>query len=259
MIMKEITSIHNPVIQSMRALEKPKARREAGLFLIEGRKMAAEAMAAGLLRTLIVERGREEDYEELIASAETSGECVLVSAQVMQTLSSAKTPQGVMCAARIPDQPERLEGGLLCALDAVQDPGNLGTILRTLDAAGFGGVLLGEGCADPYGPKALRATMGSIFRVPIRQTSLPDELEALRRSGYAIAATELGGEDFFEACPSDPAVLVIGNEGNGISDAVRAQATHHLALPMRGGAESLNAAVAAGIMIYEMARRPKGV
>ena len=137
----------------------------------------------------------------------------------------------------------------------MQDPGNVGTILRTADAAGFDGAILGPGCADLYGAKTLRATMGSVFRVPVLPTNdLPGTLEAMKREGYAVAATELGGQDFYACCPRGKAILVIGSEGQGISKPVRDAATHHLALPMRGGAESLNAAVAAGIMIYEMAR-----
>ena len=144
---------------------------------------------------------------------------------------------------------------LIVALDQVQDPGNVGTILRTADAAGFDGAILGPGCADLYGAKTLRATMGSVFRVPVLPTNdLPGTLEAMKREGYAVAATELGGQDFYACCPRGKAILVIGSEGQGISKPVRGAATHHLALPMRGGAESLNAAVAAGIMIYEMAR-----
>ena len=112
-----------------------------------------------------------------------------------------------------------------------------------------------RGCADLYGAKALRATMGSVFRVPVKRAgNLERELEEMKARGYAVAATELGGDDFYAGCPRTRAVLVIGSEGHGVSSAVRRVATHHLALPMRGGAESLNAAVAAGIMIYEMAR-----
>ena len=141
-------------------------------------------------------------------------------------------------------------------MDGVQDPGNVGTILRTADAAGFDGALLSGACADLYSAKTLRATMGSVFRVPTRRTDdLPAALTVMRESGYAVVATELGGADFYAHCPHEKCVLVIGSEGRGVSPEVRAVATHHLALPMRGGAESLNAAVAAGIMIYEMARK----
>ena len=254
--MKEITSVHNPQVAALRELQRPRARRESGLFLAESAKMVAEALSLSLCRTLVVEMGRAQEYAAMIAQAEDARcEVLLVSRAVMDALSEAKTPQGVVCTVAIRPEPERLTGRRIAALDGVQDPGNVGTILRTADAAGFDGVLLGSGCADLYGAKTLRATMGSIFRVPTRRTDdLAGELAAMRAQGYAIAATELGGEDFYAGCPRGSCVLVIGSEGRGVSPDVRAAATHHLALPMRGGAESLNAAVAAGIMIYEMAR-----
>ena len=200
---------------------------------------------------------RQEDYADLIAMAEENGcEVLLVTGAIMQAVSEQKTPQGVCCTVAIPEEPQQIGGRLIVAMDGVQDPGNVGTILRTADAAGFDGALLSGACADLYSAKTLRATMGSVFRVPAKRTDdLPAALEELKAQGYAIVATELGGADFYANCPHDKAVLVIGSEGNGVSQAVRGCATHHLALPMRGGAESLNAAVAAGIMIYEMARK----
>ena len=254
--MKEITSVHNPRLAALRELQRPRARRESGLFLAESAKMVAEALSLSLCRTLVVENGRAQEYAAMIAQAEDAHcEVLLVSRAVMDALSEAKTPQGVACTVAIRPEPPMLTGRCIAALDGVQDPGNVGTILRTADAAGFDGVLLGSGCADLYSAKTLRATMGSVFRVPTRRTDdLAGELMAMRARGYAVAATELGGEDFYAGCPRGQCVLVIGSEGRGVSQAVRDAATHHLALPMRGGAESLNAAVAAGIMIYEMAR-----
>ena len=254
--MKEITSVHNPQIQSLRELQKARARREQGLFLAESMKMVREAIALGLCKTLIVDTKRSEEYAGFIADAKAQGgDILLVTSAILQALSEQKTPQGVMCTVKIPAQPQQLGGRLLVAMDGVQDPGNVGTILRTADAAGFDGALLSSACADLYSAKTLRATMGSVFRVPVRRVDdLPAALEELKARGYAIVATELGGADFYAHCPHENAVLVIGSEGQGISAEVRAVATHHLALPMRGGAESLNAAVAAGIMIYEMAR-----
>ena len=253
---KEITSVHNPQIQQLRELQKAKARREQGLFLAESMKMVREAIELSLCRTLIVEEKRREEYADMMAKAQEKGcEVLLVTPAILQTLSEQKTPQGIMCTVEIPAQPQRLCGRLLVAMDGVQDPGNVGTILRTADAAGFDGALLSSACADLFGSKTLRATMGSVFRVPVmRVNDLPAALEELKARGYAVVATELGGEDFYTHCPHENAVLVIGSEGRGVSPEVRAAATHHLALPMRGGAESLNAAVAAGIMIYEMAR-----
>lgn len=254
--MKEITSVHNPQIMAIRELQKARARREQGLFLTDSVKMVREALALSICRTLIVEEKRREEYGEWITAAQEQGcEILLVTQTIMQVISEAKTPQGICCTAEILPQRERLDGQLIVAMDGVQDPGNVGTILRTADAAGFDGALLSGACADLYSAKTLRATMGSIFRVPtLRTENLPAALEEMKARGYAIVATELGGVDFYANCPHENAVLVIGSEGHGVSEAVRAVATHHLALPMRGGAESLNAAVAAGIMIYEMAR-----
>lgn len=254
--MKEIASVHNPAVLALRELQKARARREQGLFLCESAKMVREALALSLCRALIVERGREADYAPEIERAQAQGaDVLLVAPAVMLALSEAKTPQGIAATAAIRPEPERLTGSRIVAMDGVQDPGNVGTILRTADAAGFDGALLSDACADLYGAKTLRATMGSVFRVPTRRTAaLAAELAAMREAGYAIVATELGGADFYANCPHERCVLVIGSEGHGVSEAVRAEATHHLALQMRGGAESLNAAVAAGIMIYEIAR-----
>ena len=254
--MKEITSVKNPQIQAIRELQKARNRRETGLFLAESMKMVREALALHLCHTLIVDAKRQEEYRALIGEAEADGcEVLLVTEAIMQAVSEQKTPQGICCTVAIPDEPQALSGNLIVAMDGVQDPGNVGTILRTADAAGFDGALLGAGCADLYGSKTLRATMGSVFRVPVKRTDdLAASLEVMKACGYAVVATELGGEDFYTHCPHEKAVLVIGSEGRGVSQAVRDAATHHLALPMRGGAESLNAAVAAGIMIYEMAR-----
>ena len=254
--MKQISSIHNPAVLALRELQRAKGRRERGEFLCESAKMVREALALGLCRSLIVEQGREADYASECAQAQQRNlPVLLVTSPVMQAISEAKTPQGIAATVAIPPAPDGLRGNLLVALDGVQDPGNVGTILRTADAAGFEGALLSDACADLYSAKTLRATMGSVFRMPaLRTDALADALLALRNAGYAVVATELGGADFYEYCPHDRCVLVIGSEGQGVSAAVRGVATHHLALPMRGGAESLNAAVAAGIMMYEMAR-----
>ena len=254
--MKEITSVHNPQVQFLRDLQKAKNRRASGLFLAESMKMVREALALSLCRTLVVDEKRRQDYADLIETAQENGcEILLVTPAIMQAVSEQKTPQGVCCTVAIGEEPVQISGRLIVAMDGVQDPGNVGTILRTADAAGFDGAILSDACADLYSAKTLRATMGSVFRVPVKRTAdLPAELEKLKAQGYAVVATELGGADFYANCPHEKAVLVIGSEGRGVSPEVSAAATHHLALPMRGGAESLNAAVAAGIMIYEMAR-----
>ena len=247
-----ITSVHNPRILDMRRLDSPKARREAGSFLCEGTRMVEEAMLSGLCETLIL----REDAQDLMTLAGEKGvEILRVSERVMQSLCEAKTPQRACALCRMPEE-KKPEGNRILALDGVQNPGNVGTMMRTADAAGFDGVLLGPGCADPYSGKSIAASMGSLFHFPVARTQdLPGDLSYYAAHGLQVIASELGGEDFFEALPPSPCVLVIGSEGNGISAAVSSACTCHLALPMIGQAESLNAAVAAGIMMYEIARK----
>ena len=191
-MMKEITSVHNAAAQLLRELQKPRARREHGLFVCESAKMVGEAVALHLAQTLFVEKGREAEYAQMAAQAESMG-CALyvVSQAVMQAVSTAKTPQGIVCTAKIPEPPKTLTGKRIVALDGVQDPGNVGTILRTADAAGFDGAIFGPGCADLYGAKTLRATMGSVFRVPVMTT---ENLPETRRRGFLRALPARQGD-----------------------------------------------------------------
>ena len=248
--MEKITSVKNPLIASLRALKGAKARRETGLFLVEGETMLKEALASGLApRTLLT--------EEETPLAARFPEARLVTRGVLEAVCDTKTPQG-MCAAFVLPATAGLENApdILVALDGVQDPGNVGTIWRTADAAGFGGLLLGAGCADPYSPKVQRAAMGSGFRLPaIAAEPLAESLQTLRERGWKVFASALDGADFYARPEAgERFILVIGSEAHGISESVRAQADALVKLPMRGRAESLNAAVAAGIIMYELMR-----
>ena len=246
--MERITSLKNPKVQLWKSLKDRKGRRETGCFLVEGRKMVEEA----LVSSFGVEAG--------LVDAERAGEFALpqdipvttMPAHVLSAVCDTKTPQGIAAVVRL--HQAEISGGRLVALDGVQDPGNVGTIIRTADAAGLEGIILSEQCADVFSPKTLRATMGSIFRMPMVVTSdLPGYLTALREDGYSIISSQLDGEPFYQRSPvGEKFCLIIGNEGNGISDEVKATATHRVKLPMRGGAESLNAAIAAGIMMYDL-------
>lgn len=248
--MEKLTSVKNPLVASLRALKTAKARREAGMFVVEGETMLREALGCGLAPRVLL-------TEAETPLAARFPEARLVTRAVLEAVCDTKTPQG-MCASFDLPGARALEDApqTLVALDGVQDPGNVGTIWRTADAAGFGGLLLGANCADQYSPKVQRAAMGSGFRLPaIPAEPLSDALRTLRSRGYVVVASALDGEDFY-ARPEvgERFALVIGSEAHGISDAVRAQADMLVKLPMRGGAESLNAAVAAGIMMYEMMR-----
>ncbi len=250
-----LTSTSNEKVRAMKALSEGKVRKSTGLMRVEGRKMCYEAARELNVDTLFVDEEKLTEYRDLVDLCEAQGANVFpVTAHIIEAASEAKTPQDVVLSAKIPAL--QLKEGPLVALDGVQDPGNCGTILRTCDAAGFGGVLMGAGCADPYSPKGVRATMGSLFRTPIVQTNdLAALLNEKKQEGYAVLVSELHGQDFYarERLP-EKMILVIGSEGRGVSDAVMETATHRFKLPMAGGAESLNASVAAGILIYDIFR-----
>lgn len=248
--MEIITSNKNLRVMRWRSLNDRKGRRETGCFLAEGRKMTREALASGFpIEALLVEEGREREFD-----LPQDLPCYLLPSHVFASVCDTKTPQGI--AAVVHASPRPLSGSRLIALDDVQDPGNVGTILRTADAAGIDGVLLSAGCADIFSPKVLRATMGSVFRIGLQVTDdLPGELKKLREDGFAVISSQLDGEPFYQRQPvGERFCLIIGNEGNGISAACRAEATHRFRLPMRGGAESLNAGIAAGIMMYDLTK-----
>ena len=249
--MDRITSAKNPMIRALRALRDRKGREAAGRFLVEGEKMIDEALKCGLtLREALADEEHAAVAQRLL---DMGAKAAIVPRDLLETVCDTKTPQGVCASFDLPAPlpPERLPRRVV-ALDGVQDPGNAGTIWRTADAAGFEAILFGEGCADPLSPKVQRAAMGSGFRVPfLFSDDLPKTLLALAERGYAIVASDLQGEDFYaRPDPGERFILIIGSEARGISEATRRAATMRVKLPMRGGAESLNAAVAAGIMMY---------
>jgi len=248
--METITSLKNPKVQAWKSLNSKKGREEQHAFLVESPKMVQEALASGLKVNAVLLREDLAGNFDLPAGIPA----FVLPGHVFNSISETKTPQGVAAVLDLETKPAA--GPRLLALDGVQDPGNVGTIIRTADAAGFSGILFSRECADLFSPKVLRATMGSVFRLGFSfPPSLPESLEALKKKGYSVLSSQLDGEPFFERSHVAPSfVLVIGNEGNGVSDEVKAVATHRLCLPMRGGAESLNAAVAAGIMMYDLTR-----
>ena len=182
---------------------------------------------------------------------------VEVPGDLFQSLCDTKTPQGVLFLCRTPDltPPERLTGSRYLVLDGLQDPGNVGTIWRTADALGADGLILVNGCADPYSPKTVRATMGACFRLPVYETTAEELPGLLERSGLPLYATALR-EDTVDVRDTDlsRAAVVIGSEGRGISERMLELSGKTLKIPMRERCESLNAAVAATVVLWEMAR-----
>ena len=248
--MELISSVRNPRVLAWKSLREKKGREENCSFLVEGAKMVGEALSSDFEIQAVLLR---EDQVSFFGIPDHIPVFIL-SESAFSAVTDTRTPQGI--AAVLSRRVQPLRGNRFVALDAVQDPGNVGTIIRTADAAGFDGVILSPECADLFSPKVLRSTMGSIFRMSF---SFPEDLCAslvqFREQGYSLLSSQLDGEPFFErSAVSSSFILIIGNEGNGISEPVKSAATHHLRLPMRGGAESLNAAVAAGIMMYDLTR-----
>lgn len=239
-----LESRSNPVVKATRALLNAKARHESGLHLIEGDKLVLDAIASGAgVETLLIEQGHPFD-------APAGQNVYAVTRSVLESVCDSRTPQGVAAVVRTPDQtvPDRLDGALLVLLDGVQDPANVGAIIRSADAFGASGVLLSPACADAYAPKALRAAMGSTYHLPIWRGDLLMALETLASDGFTPICGHLKG---VETVPkhSGRVALVIGSEGSGVSDAV-ADRCRKMRLSMYGKAESLNASVAAGILLY---------
>lgn len=248
-----IESTRNETIKLTRTLSLGKGRKEQGRHFIEGEKLVREAIASG---ADLIDVFLESGYTELDQILNNKAVRVhQVSRTVMESLSNTKTPQRVCATIRTPDltPPEIYPAGLIVALDRVQDPGNLGTILRTADAFGAKGLLLGEGCADPFAPKTLRAAMGSHYHLPVWQAELKRELTKLANKAVPLICGHLNGTETLpqikQAC-----VLVIGNESRGVSDEI-AEICIKFKINMAGMAESLNASVAAAILIYEISKQ----
>jgi TrmH family RNA methyltransferase len=245
-----ITSTKNDMVKSARRLKLKKGRAETGLFLVEGAKCVGELIThrPHEINTLFVSG---DAFENVVLAAQKAGAKICrVSDGVMEAICDCKTPQGIAATAKLPvgqcDSP-----GFIVALDHVQDPSNLGTIIRTADAGGASCVVLSQECADPYAPKAVRASMGSLFHLPVMTADLKQYLRSLLDAGYEIAGAHLDGQteyrlDWRKTC------LVIGNESHGLSSDVKSLTTQLIKIPMFGKAESLNAAVAAGILIYKI-------
>jgi len=255
-----ITSPSNNNIKRIKSLMMKKFRDSEKLFVAEGRKMVAEALLSDYEVEMLV---LSESFSgSLPVDAEEKGiKRIVVKDGLFDSLSDTQTPQGILAVAKQKSFELKAEiknaRSFLVILDGVKDPGNLGTIIRTVDAAGGNGVVLINDCVDPYNPKAVRSTMGSIFRVPVFQADDAGAvLDELIHSGYHIAASHLNGSNVFTwAGGFDKTALIIGSESHGISMTSENKAHSLIKIPMVGGAESLNASVAAGILIYEIFRK----
>lgn len=254
----ELTSRKNDTVRRFKELARDKKLRdEMGVFVAEGDHLCGEAVSCGLeiVTALYTEKAREkypQAVEKLIAAAESSA---VISQDIAEYISDTKAPQGLFAEIRRSEFSQPADGRLVI-LDGVQDPGNVGTIIRTAEAFGIAGVLLSPKCADILSPKVLRASMGSVFRLPCILCDVPQAVTELREKGYAVygsmldeTAQKLGDIRF-----GTKAAVVIGSEGGGITEETKAACTGGLYIPITG-AESLNAAAAATVMIWELSKQ----
>ncbi len=259
--MERISSIKNERIAAYRKLSDRSGRQEQGLFIVEGPKLAGEALASGLVpqELLFTEAFQGQ---ELLAQARASGCAVTeVAPHILERLSDTKAPQPLLCICKLPAPRLSLPAGARfgLVLDALRDPGNVGTMLRSAEAFGMDFVLTWEG-ADPYQPKVVRAAAGALFRIPlICANSAEDGLNLLEAAGFSLyaATLEAGSLPVHQTHFQAPCALLIGNEGSGINPAVRARCGHALHLPMMGQTESLNASIAAAVLMWELSRKQR--
>ena len=238
-----ITSKSNPIIKDIVKLNDKKYRREAGLYLVEGIKPVNECIAAGCKVEKVI------CTEKLSANYANS---IVVSDDVFGSISSEKTPQGVISVVKIPNLSLKSPKNSCILLDRLQDPGNLGTIIRTANAAGYKEIYL-INCTDPYSPKAVRASMSGIFFTEVYQGSEEEILNTLR--DVPMISADMHGENIFGFQPPERFCLCIGNEGSGISDVIKNNSGYTVKIPMTENCESLNAAVSAGIAMYVLKER----
>ena len=251
-----IISTSNPKVKDViRLRDKSSERRARGLFIAEGRRMAEEIPAELLEALFVAESFRAEDWRGASLSLPFVER---VSDAVMAKMADTVTPQGILAVVRQQQTglDELEKGGLILLLDRIQDPGNLGTIIRTAEACGADGILCDAETADRYSPKVVRSTMGALFRVPVTvAVDLEQALYQLKDRGYTAFAAHLqGSEDYRRVKWPRKTVLMIGNEANGLSEKMTACADSRVIIPMKGNVESLNASVAAALLMFEWRR-----
>ena len=261
-VSRVITSLTNPLIKDIRALEMRKVRQEAGLFVVEGLKLVADAIENGWPIRILVHRSGEDKpmlARAIQATGRAGGDVLEVTSDILEKLSRRDNPQTVIGVFE-----QRLEkltdvtikgAALWIGLDRVRDPGNLGTIIRTADAVGAEGVMLIGDTTDPFGLEATRATMGSIFNVRLAAGPMDAFLSWRKSFKGRVTGTHLAGtHDYRDVDYAGPNLLLMGNEQQGLPDELAEVCNNLVKIPMRGQADSLNLAVATGVMLFEMAR-----
>lgn len=261
-----IESVSNKKIKRIqKLLTNARFRRQEQAFAVEGWKMTAEALSHGLVRSVYLSANCCQEWEERLAAGDmaSSGnvpDVEIVADKCFREISDTVSPQGILSVVHMPQYDRNdvfsSENAAVLCLEDIQDPGNLGTMLRTAEGAGMAAVILSKGCVDLFNPKVVRSTMGALFRVPyLICEDMSTEVERLKMDDFSIYAAHLKGVcDYTEENYEGRVGIVIGNEAKGLSDRVTEQADRLVKIPMEGKLESLNAAVSAALLMYEVHR-----
>ena len=257
----EITGLQNPVVKAAAELKQKKYRQQQGLFLAEGLRTVEEAVRYGAVQSIFYTAIEDERTRAVLEEAAAKQvKLICVSEAVLKKIADTETPQGVIAVCEMGKfsvEDLLATGQMLLVLDRVGDPGNIGTMLRTADAAGLGGLVLLKGSADICAPKTVRASMGSLFHLPVVSGVSEAELvSSARKAGYELLVTCLDGADnLYKADLRGRLAFVMGNEANGVTDSLLEAADKRVFIPMQGRAESLNVAMAAGVVMFEALRQ----
>jgi TrmH family RNA methyltransferase len=257
-----ITSPHNEQVKRWKKLNTRKGRAQERALLIEGEHLLLEAArASAQFEAVLVNRDKEEIYQRIKGELPTDAPVYELASAVFATLVDTETPQGLAAVITAPVWPRDVwldkEGDLtVLLLDAVQDPGNLGTIIRTAQAAGVDSILLGKGTVDPFNAKVVRSAMGALFRMPLIQIDLAEAIPMLQSRGVTVvnASPHAGTHHFEYAFPARVALL-LGNEGRGVDEKYLPLVDADVTIPMPGGTESLNVSITGAILLYERIRQ----
>ena len=240
--MRRIESATNPLVKTLRRLAHP-SKREAQ-FLLEGKKLVAAALASGTeIETIVVSSAYR-------GAPPPNASTIELDDPLFRNVSTLESPEGILAIARRPSLAAP-RSGLIAVAAGIQDPGNLGAIARVVEATGAAGLIVLKGSTDPFGPKAVRGSMGSVLRVPVCEVSDTSELEGFRK----IALVPRGGSDYRETDWASPCAVVLGGESAGIDDEMLSRCDAKVSIPMHGEVESLNVATAAALVLYEATRR----
>lgn len=259
-----ITSVKNPLVSRMKMLIKSaEERKKEKLFVAEGKRLVCDIIKSGYVpdQLYVSEKFLKKESLDNIEEVEAT-RVTLVSENVLQAMSDTKTPQGVVACFRIPNYaPKDLfnENPFLLILEEIRDPGNLGTMFRTFEAAGGTGIITVGPTVDIYSPKCVRSTMGSIVRMPVVHCETVNDLkDILKDTKINIFATAMNGDDYTKKDYCEPVGIIIGNEARGLSKEAMGIATDTVTIPMEGKVESLNAAISVAILAFEAKRQRKG-